>query len=93
VARTKGRDSFSDKQKIAVYMEYKGKCFDCKKPLCGYWYDEFRLKKPKRTFTIEGANIHHIIPVVKGGKHKMYNWVLLCIPCHHKRHRILGMGE
>jgi len=81
------RDSFSDKQKVAVYKEYKGVCFDCGKPLKGYWHDGGTPFRPKKTFTIEGANIHHIIPFQYGGKHKMDNWVLLCIECHKERHR------
>lgn len=86
-ARTKGRDSFSDKQKAAVYLEFKGRCFDCGKPLKGYWHDGGSFKRPKKTFTIDDANIHHVIYVVNGGKHNMNNWVLLCTKCHQERHK------
>ena len=87
------RPSFLDKHKVLVYSKYKGKCFDCGKILEGYWYKENRIKKPKKTFTIKNANIHHNIPIADGGIHKIENWVLLCIPCHHERHKILLKGK
>ena len=31
--------------------------------------------------------IHHIIPVSRGGSNKMFNLLSLCTPCHEKEHR------
>lgn len=79
--------SFTDKEKEWVYLEFKGRCFDCNKILKGYWHKVETLKlRIKQTFTIEDAEIHHIIPVSEWGKHKKENWVLLCFNCHKTRH-------
>lgn len=81
------RPVFKDKEKEAVFLKYKGKCFDCPENLRGYWHTVKTLKQRiKQTFTIDNGNIHHIIPISDGGKHCMENWMLLCIECHKIRH-------
>ena len=32
-------------------------------------------------------NIHHIIPVSRGGKNEMSNLEVVCVPCHKKIHK------
>lgn len=36
----------------------------------------------QRCGTKENLNIHHIIPLRKGGTHKKENLMVLCFPCH-----------
>ncbi len=87
------RPYFTDRQKVKVYQSSNGKCLDCNKILKGYWYKGGSIKRAKMTFTIEDANIHHIIPIKDGGKHNIDNWVLLCVGCHIKRHIILTQKD
>lgn len=93
------RGTFTDKDKLNIYLKQKGKCYDCNKLLFGYWHTvqlksyfiKGMLGKPttKLTFTIKDAHIHHIIPINLGGTHKPNNWVLVCKKCHYKRHRYI----
>lgn len=81
------RPSFSDKDKLFIYNYFNGECQDCHIPLNAAWVNGGAYNRPKNTFTIYNANIHHITPIVNGGKHNLSNWVLLCVPCHIDRHR------
>lgn len=36
-------------------------------------------------------NIHHIIPLSKGGVHKMSNLELVCRKCHHEIHKFIDL--
>ena len=83
------RPYFTDKQKLIIYLKFNGKCSDCGEVLAGYWYKGESPKREKQTFTIVNGNIHHIIPIYRGGKHNINNWILLCKKCHKKRHKIL----
>jgi 5-methylcytosine-specific restriction endonuclease McrA len=80
------RPDFSDNQKVLIYQHFGALCQDCHLKLEGKWHDGGAFNRPKQTFTILNGNIHHIIPVSEGGKHQLENWVLLCVPCHKKRH-------
>lgn len=75
------RNSFSNHQKQRIHLQQNGKCADCDTDLkiCGSVF------RPSCISIIDGE-IHHIIPVRDGGPHKIANWVLLCRPCHLKRH-------
>jgi 5-methylcytosine-specific restriction endonuclease McrA len=83
-----GRD-FTNNIKLYLYKKQGGKCGDCNKVLKGYWHKNICIYNPKMVFTIDNSNIHHIIPVVDGGKHQRDNFILLCILCHIKRHKVL----
>ena len=79
------RPEFTDRQKLLVYQHFNGECQDCHLKLDANWHDGGTSIKPKQTFTIYGAEIHHIIPIADGGVHKISNWELLCVLCHHKK--------
>lgn len=40
-----------------------------------------------------GLEVHHIIPISKGGKDERKNLILLCSNCHDRRHRHLRGKE
>lgn len=79
--------------KESVYLFYGGNCKDCSTRLIGEWVDGGSYRRPKKTFTIHNGNIHHVLPIYKGGKHNYKNWVLLCLKCHYERHRIIIKQE
>lgn len=37
----------------------------------------------------KGSEVHHIVPLSKGGSNTMSNLLLLCGSCHNKRHNHL----
>lgn len=37
----------------------------------------------------KGTDVHHIIPLSKGGTNSPSNLIMLCLACHEKRHRHL----
>jgi len=81
-----GRHNFNFKQREKIYLREKGKCGDCHKSLKAYWYNNQNKYNPKRVFTIEDGEVHHIIRVIDGGRHTYDNSILLCKECHLKRH-------
>lgn len=86
-----GRAEFTNKHKQIVYETFKGRCFDCGIKLQGGWeIGGGGIYEPRPLFSIKHANIHHIIPLYHGGKHKFDNWVLLCEFCHKQRHIIIA---
>lgn len=38
---------------------------------------------------VKGIEVHHIVPLSKGGKTTMANLILLCKDCHDRRHNHL----
>ena len=78
------RHTISDKQKEKVYLSQQGKCSDCIIFLPSKW--QIHQGRKIRPFKIFGGDVHHIIPLSKGGKHSPENWILLCCDCHPKRH-------
>lgn len=78
--------SFSNINKVLVYERAQGHCQYCDKSLSAYWAESCFFGKLVTTFIIEGAHIHHKLPIYMGGVHRIWNWVLLCIFCHRKLH-------
>lgn len=85
------RPNITGKKREQIFLEAKGKCVDCGKPCSGGW----RIYKTSvRQFELDGTHeIHHIIPVRRGGSNEIKNLILLCIPCHRLRHKIVKGGE
>lgn len=84
------RIKISAKDRERTFLRDKGKCIDCGLLCGGGW----KIWKPSvRHFELDGTHeIHHIIPIEKGGETVFDNLVLLCIPCHLKRHKIMKEG-
>lgn len=40
-----------------------------------------------------GVEVHHIIPLSKGGTNTLPNLLMLCMTCHNKRHRHLWVAR
>jgi 5-methylcytosine-specific restriction endonuclease McrA len=78
-------------KKEKVYLQQKGCCFDCRKYLTGKWIKKHTLLnwkgKKALSFRIYDGEIHHVIERQHGGKSCIENLVLLCTPCHSRRHR------
>lgn len=73
-----------DREKI--FLKSNGKCVDCGDICNGGW----RYYKPSVFhFDLNGTHeIHHVISIKKGGGNNFNNLILLCIPCHQKRHKL-----
>jgi 5-methylcytosine-specific restriction endonuclease McrA len=81
------RPSIGPKNREAIYLKSQGKCIDCGLVCGGGWVVNWSGRV--RTFELTGTHeIHHIIPLNKGGTSDSKNLILLCIPCHKKRHDI-----
>ncbi len=80
------RHNITAKGRERIYLRDKGRCVDCGLVCGGGW----KIWKPSvKHFELNGTHeIHHIIPVIKGGKTTEDNLILLCIPCHLARHKI-----
>lgn len=81
------RVSINPKMRESIYLKSQGKCVDCGLACGGGWVYNWggRIK----TFELNGTHeIHHVIPIYKGGTTKNDNLILLCISCHKKRHNI-----
>jgi 5-methylcytosine-specific restriction endonuclease McrA len=81
----------SQKEREYIFLRDKGKCCDCGKLCGGGWiyYKGGRIK----TFQLNATHeIHHIIPLDKGGECIMSNLILLCMSCHYKRHSVKYYG-
>ena len=50
------------------------------------------LPKCGRNYRDEELDVHHIIPISKGGKHSFENLITLCSSCHGKLHPHLRLG-
>lgn len=84
--------NFSNKDKEWVYLKYGGKCNDCEKFEQGEWLLHITEGGRRLNKFYLGCNqdIHHIIPLLQGGKHIRKNFVLLCRQCYTKRHKKKG---
>ena len=84
----KKRKAFPHKLKEKIFLKYDGKCADCSQlSNGGGWYKSNDYKWcNKKSFLTGGLEIHHIIPVFKGGKNNIKNLVLVCQKCHVIRH-------
>jgi len=81
------RPGIGPKKREVVYLKSQGKCVDCGMICGGGWVSNWSGRV--KTFELNGTHeIHHIIPVYKGGTFNNKNLILLCIPCHKKRHDI-----
>lgn len=59
-----------------------------------YWNDvilDYLGKECIYCGSVEKLNIHHIIPISKGGQNTMSNLEVLCSKCHHLIHRQLSV--
>ncbi len=41
--------------------------------------------------SVDELNIHHIVPLSKGGAHRMSNLELVCRKCHHEIHKSIDL--
>jgi 5-methylcytosine-specific restriction endonuclease McrA len=80
------RRSIHAKERERIFLRDKGKCVDCGKVCAGGW----KIWKPSvKHFELNGTHeIHHIIPVIKGGETTIDNLILLCKECHLERHNL-----
>lgn len=65
-----------DERRDALKAEYGEICQEC-----NYEKNYRDKRKRRRTF-----HVHHIVPLSKGGSHKIDNLQLLCNKCHQKTH-------
>ncbi|KKK90226.1 hypothetical protein LCGC14_2725240 [marine sediment metagenome] len=72
--REKNRDFYVDILNLREYI-FERDNFTCQK--CGNQGDKNN-----------DLNAHHIIPLYKGGPHKVENIITLCVDCHRKEHKI-----
>jgi len=81
------RKKITAKEREQIFLRDRGKCVDCGLPCCGGW----KIWKPSvRHFELDGTHeIHHIIPVARGGRTELNNLILLCNKCHQIRHKIM----
>lgn len=79
------RKNIPVKQREQIFLKSHGKCIDCGAICSGGW----RVYKPQvKHFDLNGTHeIHHVIPVTRGGNNSNDNLILLCIPCHLSRHK------
>ncbi len=72
---------------IATVASYKRElphscsCEDCSKILLKHISTMNPSYSLKKCFVL-----HHIIPIKEGGRNEQENLVVLCRPCHYKRH-------
>jgi 5-methylcytosine-specific restriction endonuclease McrA len=80
------------KTRERVYLKSLGKCVDCGLTCGGGWHANWSGRV--KTFELNGTHeIHHIIPVSKGGNESIDNLILLCISCHRNRHTKESLNE
>ena len=65
-------------ERILIRDHYE--CQECKK----------KLKSGIRTKIKPATQVHHIVPVSRGGRHNKENLMALCRSCHTKIHHELG---
>jgi 5-methylcytosine-specific restriction endonuclease McrA len=81
------RTAIVPKKRESVYLKSQGKCVDCGSVCGGGWASNWNGRV--RTFELNGTHeIHHVIPLLKGGTSDDSNLILLCIDCHKTRHDI-----
>lgn len=80
------RKSFNEKLKESVFLKCLGMCVDCGLPATDAGWHRPSQWYYRKSFLLGGLEIHHIIPVIKGGLNKLKNLILLCPDCHKKRH-------
>jgi 5-methylcytosine-specific restriction endonuclease McrA len=73
------RDSFLQIARRHFEDEGVNKC-----EVCGWWAPRACLGK------IPVLQVHHIVPVCRGGEEHPTNWTLLCPNCHRVAHSIFG---
>lgn len=81
------RLGLSSKKREIIFLKTQGKCADCGMLCQAEWKTNWSGRV--RTFVFNGTHeIHHIIPLYKGGSEHYNNLVLLCLSCHRARHVI-----
>ena len=80
------RKNFTQKEKEAVFLKCIGKCVDCEQISVGGGWDKSISRYRKMSFYLGGLEIHHIVPVGRGGLNSIKNLILLCPECHRIRH-------
>ena len=90
VTRKSNRPKITVWDREKIFLKSQGKCVDCGALCAGGWI----YHKPSVFhFNLNNTHeIHHIIPVISGGSNGIENLILLCIPCHLERHKIIKEG-
>lgn len=82
------KEKLKEKVKSKITIKFNGVCQNCKvfgtlKKYCGiYWRAYHPIDVHWRFKTPIPFEIHHILPISKGGNHKEKNLTLLCKKCH-----------
>jgi 5-methylcytosine-specific restriction endonuclease McrA len=81
------RKKIEPKIRAFVFKRDKGKCVDCNKISEGNpgWYWTEGIHNHKEFHVGIDFEIHHTIPINKGGDNKPDNLILLCCNCHLQR--------
>lgn len=82
------RPNITGKKREQIFLKSHGECVDCGVVCSGGW-QVYKTKPLVRQFELMGTHeIHHVLPIHKGGGEEIDNLILLCRSCHKARHSL-----